>query len=200
MSRDPEIALVALALILVVGAVAAVVGSRRAERRAENARPFAGTPTSGGEWSLVLDDAGARQIQVIKELRAITGLGLLEAKALTDRVPSTVLDGVDHASAEAAYRLLSEAGAAVRITERAASASVPGGAAGTFAVVMDAPGDRRIQVIKEIRGLTGLGLAEAKRLTDRPPSTVLADADHVRASAARDRLAAAGAAVRIIEG
>jgi ribosomal protein L7/L12 len=198
--RDPEAALLALALLLVVGSVTATVGARRADRRTATAGPSGAAAARRGEWSLVLEDAGAKKVQVIKELRAIAGLGLAEAKALADRAPSTVLAGVDHASAGAAYRILAEAGATVRITERAAPSNAPlHDAAGAFTVVMDAPGPRRIQVIKEIRGLTGLGLAEAKRLTDRMPSTILSGVDHATAAAARDILTAADAAVRITE-
>lgn len=201
MNRDPSFALVALALILVAGTAAAVVAGMRADRR--NARGggtasfSAGSSVREGTWSLVLDAVGAKPIQVIKEIRAITGLGLAEAKHLADRAPSTVLDGVDHASAGAAHRLLAEAGATVRITEATASASAA--PEGTFAVVMDAAGGRRIQVIKEIRALSGSGLAEAKALTDLMPSTVLSGVDHATATAARHRLTEAGASVRIVE-
>ncbi|WP_227995950.1 ribosomal protein L7/L12 [Glycomyces albidus] len=200
MNRDPSFALVALALILVAGTAAAIVAGMRADRR--NARgggtaSFSAGSVREGTWSLVLDAVGAKPIQVIKEIRVITGLGLAEAKHLADRAPSTVLDGVDHASAGAAHRLLAEAGATVRITEATASASAA--PEETFAVVMDASGGRRIQVIKEIRALSGSGLAEAKALTDRMPSTVLSGVDHATATAARHRLTEAGASVRIVE-
>jgi ribosomal protein L7/L12 len=207
-NRDPSVALVALALILVVGAVAAVVGALRSDRRRSRgggpADAGAGS-SGGGSWSLVLDASGPRQIQVIKEVRALTGLGLAEAKQLTDRAPSTVLSGVDHAAASAAYRVLANAGATVRITEvaedaRASTGAEPAvGPAGAYAVVVDDAGPKLIQVIKEVRALTGLGLAEAKRLADHTPSTILSGVDHATATAARGRLADAGAVVRVTE-
>ncbi|RRS01298.1 ribosomal protein L7/L12 [Glycomyces terrestris] len=199
MSRDPNVALWALVAILVVGAAAAWIGARRADRngpRLSGTAPFDAASVRAGEWLLVLDGAGPRKIQVIKELRVITRLGLADAKALTDRTPSVVLDGVDRASAEAAHRILADAGAAVRITETAPVPTPPPG--GWFDVVLDDAGRRKIEVIKEIRSLTGLGLAEAKQAAERVPSTVLRAVDQPTATAAQSRLRAAGAAVRIV--
>jgi ribosomal protein L7/L12 len=120
MNRDPSVALVALVLMLVAGSVAAIVAALRADRA--NASGGSTTPlrpaaVREGSWSLVLDAKGAHPIQVVKEIRAITGHGLAEAKELTDLVPSTILAGVDHATATAAKSRLAQAGASVRIVE-----------------------------------------------------------------------------------
>jgi large subunit ribosomal protein L7/L12 len=64
-------------------------------------------------------------------------------------------------------------------------------------VVLEAGGDRKISVIKEVRGLTDLGLKEAKDLVDGAPSTILAKVDAQQADAARVRLEAAGAVVTV---
>lgn len=205
MNRDPEIGLLALVLILVVGAIAAVVGALRSDRRDTRPRGAGGFDAAqvrAGEWTLVLESAGPKQIQVIKELRAITGLGLVEAKALTDRASSTVLTRVDHASAAAAHRILTQAGAVMRIVEDRATGVEPAAEPrpdGLVSLVLDDPGDRKIQVIKEIRLATGLGLAEAKRLTDRTPSTVLSHVDRATAATAQAALARAGAIAHIAE-
>ena len=63
------------------------------------------------EFDVVLTDAGANKINVIKEVRAITGLGLKEAKDLVDGAPKTVKEAVAKADAEAAVKKLVEAGA-----------------------------------------------------------------------------------------
>jgi hypothetical protein len=77
----------------------------------------------------------------------------------------------------------------------------PGATSAGFAtgmdVVLEAGGDRMISVIKEVRGLTDLGLKEAKDLVDGAPSTVLANVDAQQADAARVRLEAAGAVVTV---
>lgn len=159
-------------------------------------------PAQPGDWTLLLDDPGPKKIQVIKEIRGFTRLGLVEAKRLADVVPSTVLDRVDHATASAAYRVLSNAGARVRMTEIGAGPAAPGdavAATGLHTVFLDDAGKRKIQVIKEIRGLTGLGLAEAKRLSEQVPSAVLSRVDHATASEAGRILTEAGARVRIAE-
>ncbi|MBK8165372.1 MAG: 50S ribosomal protein L7/L12 [bacterium] len=65
------------------------------------------------EFTVVLTAAGDRKIQVIKEVRAITGLGLKEAKDLVESAPATVKDGVNKAEAEKLKAQLEEAGAII---------------------------------------------------------------------------------------
>ncbi|QEO08747.1 50S ribosomal protein L7/L12 [Protaetiibacter larvae] len=64
-------------------------------------------------FDVVLEAAGDKKIQVIKEVRALTSLGLGEAKAVVDGAPSTVLEGVNKEAAEKAKAQLEEAGATV---------------------------------------------------------------------------------------
>ena len=63
------------------------------------------------EFNVVLTDAGANKVSVIKAVREITGLGLKEAKDLVDGAPKNVKEGVAKADAEAAVKKLVEAGA-----------------------------------------------------------------------------------------
>ena len=67
------------------------------------------------EFTVVLAEAGANKINVIKEVRAITGLGLKEAKDLVDGAPSTVKEGVQKAEAQAMKAKLEEQGATVEL-------------------------------------------------------------------------------------
>lgn len=67
------------------------------------------------EFTVVLKDAGANKIGVIKEVRALTGLGLKEAKDLVDGAPSTVKESVSKEEAEAIKAKLTEAGAQVEL-------------------------------------------------------------------------------------
>ena len=64
-------------------------------------------------FDVVLEAAGDKKIQVIKEVRALTSLGLGEAKALVDGAPSTVLEGANKETADKAKAQLEEAGATV---------------------------------------------------------------------------------------
>jgi len=64
-------------------------------------------------FDVVLESAGDKKIQVIKEVRALTNLGLGEAKAVVDGAPSTVLEGANKETAEKAKAQLEEAGATV---------------------------------------------------------------------------------------
>jgi len=67
----------------------------------------------------------------------------------------------------------------------------------SFDVVLDAVGDKKIQVIKEVRALTSLGLGEAKAVVDGAPSTVLEGANKETAEKAKAQLEAAGATVTL---
>jgi large subunit ribosomal protein L7/L12 len=84
----------------------------------------AAAPAGGGEaaaaeekteFDVVLTTAGDKKIQVIKEVRAITGLGLKEAKALVDEAPSPVKEGVSKEEAEEIKGKIEEAGGQVEI-------------------------------------------------------------------------------------
>ncbi len=63
------------------------------------------------EFTVVLEEAGANKVSVIKAVREITGLGLKEAKDLVDGAPKPVKEGLAKADAEAAKKKLEEAGA-----------------------------------------------------------------------------------------
>ena len=66
-------------------------------------------------FDVVLEAAGEKKIQVIKEVRALTSLGLAEAEAVVDGAPGVVLEGVNKETAEKAKAQLEEAGATVTL-------------------------------------------------------------------------------------
>ncbi len=81
-------------------------------------------PAAGGEaaaedtkseYDVVLKDAGAAKVAVIKAVKDITGLGLGEAKALVDGAPKTILEAAKTEDAEAAKKKLEDAGATVEL-------------------------------------------------------------------------------------
>jgi large subunit ribosomal protein L7/L12 len=67
------------------------------------------------EFDVVITDAGAKKINVIKVIRSLTGLGLKEAKAAAEETPSTVKEGISKEDAEAAKAELEAAGATVEV-------------------------------------------------------------------------------------
>src|SRR5579859_6426224 len=67
------------------------------------------------DFDVILADAGDKKINVIKEVRAITGLGLKEAKDLVEAAPKTVKEGVNKEEAEKIKKVLEEAGAKVEV-------------------------------------------------------------------------------------
>jgi len=81
-------------------------------------------PAAGGEvaaaeekteFKVVMTDFGANKINVIKAIREITGLGLKEAKDMTEGVPATVKEGINKADADKFKKLLEDAGAKVEL-------------------------------------------------------------------------------------
>ncbi len=90
------------------------------------AAPMVAMPVAGGpaaeevpaektEFDVVLVGAGDKKIQVIKEVRSITGLGLKEAKALVDEAPKPVKEGITKEEAETVKSQLEEVGAQVEV-------------------------------------------------------------------------------------
>lgn len=67
------------------------------------------------EFEVVITAAGEKKVNAIKVVRAVTGLGLKEAKALVDEAPSTVKEGVSKGEAEEIKKQLEEAGATVEL-------------------------------------------------------------------------------------
>ena len=86
------------------------------------AAPGAGAPGAGApaeeeqdEFDVVLTEAGAEKIKVIKEVRGLTSLGLKEAKDLVDSAPAPILEGVEKEAAEKAKAALEAVGATVEL-------------------------------------------------------------------------------------
>ena len=88
------------------------------------------------------------------------------------------------------------------VTAAAPAAGAAGGDAAAeekdeFDVILEAAGDKKIQVIKEVRALTSLGLKEAKELVDGAPKPVLEGANKEAAEKAKEQLEGAGATVTL---
>jgi len=95
-----------------VSAAAAVAAAPAAAGGGDDA---AGGAEEQTEFSVVLAAAGDKKVGVIKTVRAITGLGLKEAKALVDEAPSPVKEGIPKDEAEEIKNQLEEAGAIVEV-------------------------------------------------------------------------------------
>lgn len=92
---------VSAAAMAVAGPAAGATGAEAAEEK--------------DSFNVILKDAGASKIQVIKALREITGLGLKEAKDMTDKTPATVKEGVKKVEAEEIKKKIEEAGGTVEL-------------------------------------------------------------------------------------
>jgi ribosomal protein L7/L12 len=145
--------------------------------------------------TVLLQDAGSRKIDVIKCLRELTGLGLKEAKDLTDHVPSVVKRGLSEAEAQVFVARLVPLGA--RVLLQAEAEEAPALLGPTVQLHLEVCGPNKIAVIKEIRSLTGLGLADAKRLSESAPCLVAEGLSEERAAQGQRDLEAVGARVRL---
>lgn len=97
---EEEFGVSAAAPVMVAGAAAAEGGAAAAEQ---------------SEFEVILADAGASKLGVIKVVRELTGLGLKEAKALVDEAPKSLKTGVAKEEAESMKAKLEEAGAKVEL-------------------------------------------------------------------------------------
>jgi large subunit ribosomal protein L7/L12 len=115
---------------------------------------------------------------------AIVKLTLMQAKELGDYLKEV-------------YGIEPAAGGAVMMAGPAAAAAEAAPEKTMFDVVLKAAGDKKIQVIKEVRALTSLGLKEAKDLVDGAPKPVKTGVSKDEAEAAKKQLESAGATVEI---
>jgi large subunit ribosomal protein L7/L12 len=103
---ENELGVKAAAPMMAMGAMPAGAGG---------AAPAAEAAEEKTEFDVVLKDAGAKKIEVIKAVRAITGLGLKEAKDLVEGAPKEVKTGISKEEAADARKKLEEAGAVVEV-------------------------------------------------------------------------------------
>ena len=126
------------------------------------------------EWSADIKELGDK----------IVALTLMQAKELGDYLKDE--HGIEPAGGGAVMVAGPAGGAAEAVEEKT-----------TFDVVLKAFGEKKIQVIKEVRALTSLGLKEAKELVDNAPKNVKEGVSKDEAEEAKSKLEAAGATVEI---
>jgi large subunit ribosomal protein L7/L12 len=121
-------------------------------------------------------------------LDAIKELSIVEAAELSKKIEEEF--GIQAAAPMAMAGVAAPGGGAAAAEEEAEEKT-------EFDVILAAAGDKKIQVIKEVRALTSLGLKEAKDLVDGAPKPVLEHVPKEQADAAREKLEAAGATVEV---
>jgi large subunit ribosomal protein L7/L12 len=121
-------------------------------------------------------------------LDAIKELSIVEAAELSKKIEEEF--GIQAAAPMAAAGVAAAGGGGAAAEEEAEEQT-------EFDVILGAAGDKKIQVIKEVRALTSLGLKEAKDLVDSAPKPVLEHVPKEQAEAAKEKLEAAGATVEV---
>ena len=127
------------------------------------------------------------KLSVDEILDAIKELSVIEAADLSKKIEEEF--GIQ-AAAPMAVGVAAGPGGAVPAEEEAEEKT-------EFDVILQSAGDKKIQVIKEVRALTSLGLKEAKDLVDGAPKPVLERVPKEQAEAAKEKLEAAGAGVEV---
>jgi len=138
-----------------------------------------------------LDEYDLLGVLIAVELLADLDSPSAKELVCTDRDgPATIAEGVSSAEANLFVDLLSKFGAKVVVSTTVKEQT-------SFDVVLIAAGDKQIQVIKEVRALTNLGLKDAKDLVDGAPQTALEGVSKEDADKAKESLEAAGASVEL---
>lgn len=158
----------------------------------------------GPPCSVMLTDAGAQKINVIKVVRQYTTLGLKDAKDLVEAPkPKLIRDGLSRKDAEALVAALAAVGASAEVHPKKAAAHgsphavAPSKTEATFEVKLESFGASKIMVIKIVRDRTGLGLADTKKLVESAPVVVATGQSKPLAESMLADLLAAGAKASI---
>lgn len=152
-------------------------------------------------FQVSLTAPGSQKIQLIKAVRAATGMGLREAKDLVDsKLPARVKSGLSKEEADALARKLSEAGATVAIGPEggAPTLAAPPSRPATFSVRLESFGTSKIMCIKVVRQATGLGLKETKDLVESAPVVVKEGLTKDAAERLARELTDAGAVAQVV--
>lgn len=154
-----------------------------------------------GSMSLVLIEIGDARIDVILAVRSISGEGLKEAEELVESAPDAII--LKHSVREVletAQTQLQDLGATVEIRDTVSDCDqVVTDGSGRYDVAITEVGTAKIDVIKAVRSLTGLGLVEAKDLVESTDAIVLSGVDLAAAESAQTDLEIAGATVSLTE-
>lgn len=170
---------------------------------------FAAEDTSAGTsdlsqqnpiYDVVIHQAGPDKYAVIAEVRKLTGLGLKEAKDIVDGTPKIVAKLNNEIEAMYYKSALEAVGAVVSIVSRTdPNPSQPVLQQNIkYDVILKDAGSTKIALVKEIRLITGLGLADAKRLVDEVPSKVKEGILKDEAEQIKARLEGVGAAIELV--
>lgn len=156
--------------------------------------PTAPSPVAG--CTVILKNAGAKKVNVIKAVRAINGLGLKEAKDLVESTPVIVKQGISKKQADSDQAQLRQEGATVCMGCAVGSGPVTPPTAPSpltgCTVTLENSGSRKINAIKAVRAITGLGLKEAKDLVENTPAIVRQGISREEANSDQVKLQEAG--------
>lgn len=140
---------------------------------------------------IFLEETGPKKIELIKEIRRLTGLGLADAKLLSETIGGILMSNLDRDLAMDAKLKFEKTGAKVRMIE---SGTIP-----KIKVVLRETGPKKIAVIKVIRQLTNMGLVDAKKMSETPNATILSIYDINYATEIKQKFEKVGAIVEVVQ-
>ena len=156
-------------------------------------KPVQADDTRG--YEVVLLGVGASKVNVVKAVRAVCGVTLVEANKLCSSAPVVIATDKTQSEAQAIAAEIESAGGSVQVNapknaQKAVQKS-------EFNVVLTSVGTNRLNVVKAVRDACGVGLGVANTLTKSVPSTIAEQVSRSEAEAIKSAIEAAGGAVRI---
>lgn len=157
-------------------------------------------------YELLLNDPGTTRLAVVKALSDALGISPSEANALVSRAPVVIRTASTPDGNDQLKQSLQSAGASVTLRSHQdpsvpagtnVGVTTPGSTPTGFDVVLTNIGTSKLAIVKVVRNLTGLGLAEAEVLVDNVPSVIKASVSRADAIEARQALQEGGATVRV---
>lgn len=148
-------------------------------------------------YDVKLMSCGTNKVEVIKALRAITSLGLVEAKEIVDSAPVRIAESLNHYDATLVADKLKQAGGTAIVVNHQVIVKPPVDYSKRYTLVLENCGNRKIDVIKVVREITGYGLVEAKYTVEHTPAVLKKDLDFTEAERLVNNLKQAGATARM---
>ena len=148
------------------------------------------------EYTVFLFKIGSKKLDVIKTVKEALGLGLKDAKELVERAPTALVTGVSRSDGEGFVSRLTRAGATAELTEKNTDMSR---SAVSFNVILTNIGARKLNVIKAIRENLGLGLKDAKDLSETPNAVLAKGVSAKEAAQIKKLYQDCGATVTLVQ-
>ena len=148
-------------------------------------------------YDVKLMSKGQNVVEVIKTLRSLTGLGIIEAKQTVDSAPVRIAENLNHYDATKVTEMFAQVGATAIVIKHQVVVRPPVDLSKRYTLILEGCGVRKIDVIKGVRAITGCGLIEGKHAVEHTPTVLKRNLDLQEAERLIKDLNEAGATARM---